>query len=167
MEITLDSIEFTTLTVIDQNGNKETVNLQEELVIDEHNIGEELHNQPRKYVYYTSLLEKVRAYLESADLALEMEHARLYEPSRVHVLENTGKNPTKDQISSHIMNQTSFQEKKEQVVILESSVKNLQYVVKAFEQRKDMLIQLSTRDRKQREYEQAIKQVATSQGYND
>lgn len=166
MEITLDDIDFSHLTIIDSNGNKKTVDLQDELVIDQYNIEKELYEQPKKYVYYTSLLEKVRAYLESAELALDVEHANLYEPSRASLQQETGSKPTKDQIESRILSDETYREKKEQVAILEGSVKNLYYIVKAFEQRKDMLIQLSTHERKREEYEQALNRARINNGYD-
>lgn len=134
-------------------------------MINKHDISEELYMQPQKYVYYTALLEKVRSYLEGAKLAEEVMHAKLYEPARVGLVASMGKNPVKDQIEAEILNDEEYLDKREQVIILESTVKNLQYIVRAFEQRKDMLIQLSTRDRSQKEYEQAIKQTQMNQGY--
>lgn len=165
MEITIDDLEFSRITIVDAHGNREERNLQEELLINKSNIEEELYEQPQKYVYYTALLEKVRSYLESAKLAEEMVHARLYEPSRELLVSSTGRNPTKDQIESHILNNEEYLDKREQVVILEATVKNLQYVVRAFEQRKDMLVQLSAHERSRGEYEQAIKQAQMNQGY--
>lgn len=165
MEITLDDLAFSKLIIYDASGNREELDLQEELNINPHNLVDELYLQPQKYVYYTALLEKVRSYLEGANLALDVEHARLYEPARDHLFKATGRNPTKDQIESYILNQETYLDKREQVIILESTVKNLQYVVRAFEQRKDMLIQLSTHERKRDEYERAIQQKQLNQGY--
>lgn len=165
MEITIDDLEFSRITIVDAHGNREERNLQDELMINPHNIEDELYEQPQKYVYYTALLEKVRSYLESAKLAEEMTHARMYEPARETLVNSTGRNPTKDQIESHILVQEEYSSKREQVIILEATVKNLQYVVRAFEQRKDMLVQLSTHERKREEYEQALKQAQMNQGY--
>lgn len=165
MEITLDDLDFSKLTIFDANGNREDMDLQEELMINKFDIESELYLQPQKYVYYTALLEKVRSYLEGAKLAEEVAHAELYEPARERLAASTGRNPTKDQIESAVLSEESYLEAREQVIILESTVKNLQYIVRAFEQRKDMLVQLSTHMRKREEYEQAIKQASVNQGY--
>lgn len=165
MEITIDDLDFSRITIYDAHGNREDKNMQDELMINPHNIEKELYEQPQKYVYYTALLEKVRSYLEAAKLAEEMTRARLYEPARESLVASTGRNPTKDQIESHILVQSEYEEKLEQVIILEATVKNLQYVVRAFEQRKDMLVQLSTHERKREEYEQALKRTQMQQGY--
>lgn len=165
MEITIDDLGFSKLIIYDASGNREDLDLQEELLINKHDIEQELYLQPQKYVYYTALLEKVRSYLESAKLTEELIHAELYEPSRESIVSATGRNPTKDQIESAILRQDKYIDAREQVIILESTVKNLQYIVRAFEQRKDMLVQLSTHERKREEYERSLNQLRINQGY--
>ena len=71
MEIYVDSLDFDTFTIIDKNGNRENLNINDELRIDENNINEEFMKQSGKYAYWASLLEIVRRYYEAEQRKLE------------------------------------------------------------------------------------------------
>lgn len=158
VDISVDSLDFEEITIRDMNGNEQTFNLKDELSINRHDIRTDLEEHPGKYMYWAGVLEKVRAYLESAELELETTFSALYEPVRVSLEKKIGKNPTKVQIEAVIYQQESYITAKEKVNDIQYQVKRLQYVVKNFEARKDMLIQISTTERKEREYEQALNQ---------
>lgn len=157
LEIELSSLGFGDVTLRTPNGEVVTHNLKEELKINEYDLNTEFHNQSSKYVYWTSLLETVRAYLESAQLLSERTRAALYEPCRQDLISGGVAKPTKDQIDSEIMKNAEYISTVTQVNNYTYYVKNLQYAVKAFEQRKDMLIQLGAEQRRQRDYEIALK----------
>lgn len=156
VEINIDSLDFSTIILRDRNNKEEKLDVLEDLKVNEFDLQNELYTQPSKYMYYTSLLETVRAYYESSELQLEQTWARLYEPARTALIQGGTQRPTKDQIESWIYQQDEYIGKKNAANHYSSLVKKLQYIVKSFEQRKDMLIQLATDSRKQREYEQAI-----------
>lgn len=159
MEINVDDMEFNKVTVRDNSGNTFEYDMQEELMINRHDLRTELEEQSSKYMFWTGMLERVRANLEAADRELEYIVSQLYEPIRERLETKMGKNPTKAQIDAMINQQEIYQNQKKKVEEVDYQSRRLAYIVKAFEQRKDMLVQISTADRKQKEYEQAIKQI--------
>lgn len=161
----MDGDDFKKLIIKDSHNNVEEIVLADELSINSYDLVNEMYDQPRKYVYFTSLLENVRVHLESEELKLERIHAELYEPTMTAVKARIDRNPTKDHIESEILKSEAFSEQREYIIYLGGVVKNLQSVVRAFEQRKDMLIQLAVNERKQEEYNQAIKQSNMNVGY--
>lgn len=158
MEVNVDNMDFNKVTVRDVSGNVFEYDMKEELMINRHDLRKELEEQPSKYMFWTGMLERVRANLEAAERELDYVVSELYEPVRERLEARMGKNPTKAQIEAMINQQDTYQEYKMKVEDSEYQSRRLSYIVKAFEQRKDMLVQISTADRKQREYEQAIKQ---------
>jgi len=159
LELNVNDLEFFKITIKNASGQIEEFNIKDELTINEYDLNQMMYEQPAKYAYWGSVLEKFRAYLESSELQAEVEHANLYEEA-VNTLKNEGTaKPTKDQIESWIMRQESYIQLLEQVNVYTGFVKKLNYVVKSFEQRKDMLIQIATDARKEREYENSLKQI--------
>lgn len=159
MEINVDDMEFNKVTVRDNSGNTFEYDMQEELMINRHDLRTELEEQSSKYMFWTGMLERVRANLEAAERELEYIVSQLYEPIRERLETKMGKNPTKAQIDAMINQQEIYQNQKKKVEEVDYQSRRLAYIVKAFEQRKDMLVQISTAERKQKEYEQAIKQI--------
>lgn len=161
MEVNVTNMDFNEVTIKDASGNVHEYDLEEELTINRHDLRKELEEQSSKYMFWTGMLERVRANLEVAERELEFVESELYEPIRVKLRQTMGgtSNPTKAQIEAMINQQNSYQEYRKKVEEASYQVKRLAYIVKAFEQRKDMLVQISTSDRKQREYEQALKQI--------
>lgn len=159
MEINVNDMEFNKVTVRDNSGNTFEYDMQEELMINRHDLRTELEEQSSKYMFWTGMLERVRANLEAAERELEYIVSQLYEPIRERLETKMGKNPTKAQIDAMINQQEIYQNQKKKVEEVDYQSRRLAYIVKAFEQRKDMLVQISTAERKQKEYEQAIKQI--------
>ncbi len=158
MDIKLTALDFDTLSVVDANGEKVTYQLYDELRINEFNVQKEFYEQPSKYVYWTSLLERMRLQQESEQLAIDRLKAQLYEPSRTALIVKGTAKPTKDQIDSKITLNKEYQLLLKSYVTTQYTVQKLQYVVKAFEQRKDMLIQIGAELRRQKDYESKITQ---------
>lgn len=152
-------MDFELVRISDANGEFYDYNLKEELSINEHDLYTEFGQQPVKYVYWSSILEQVRGYLESATLNEEVVRANMYEPARVALMANGTPKPTKDQIEAWIINQEEWVKAKNEVLIYTKFVKQLQYIVKALEQRKDMLIQIGADSRKDKEYENHLRQL--------
>lgn len=149
MEIPVENIDkIMDITLRDQNGDILTYNLKEELQIHRDNLQEDFTDQPVKYAYWVSILEKVRLYLESATLELEKVQASLYEPCRNSLIDAGTPKPTKEQISSLVIIQESYLSARETVIMYEAQVKLLQGVVRSWEQRREMLIQYGADNRK-------------------
>lgn len=153
LDIAVSDLDFNTIRIRDANGSFVEHDLKAELVIDKNNLAEEFKLQPSKYVYWASILEQVRAYLEAAQFTEDKTKADLYEPARLAIIQGGTPKPTKDQIESWVWRQDVYLEAKQQVMVYSKFVKQLQYVVKAFEQRRDMLTQIGADMRKQKEYE--------------
>ena len=138
LDIKVDNLDFQCLRIIDENGQYVEFDLDKELKINEDNLLQEMLEQPSKYIYWSSLLEKIKYFQESTELALELEVARL-EPQAREALKVDNPKPTKDMIESYIKRQPSYQQKRAEVLSYEYIVGRIARIVKAFEQRKDML----------------------------
>lgn len=156
LDLKVGSMDFEKIRISDVNGEFHEYDMKEELVINDHDLYNEFSQQPVKYMYWTSVLEQVRAYLESSILSEETVRADLYEPARMALIGSGTAKPTKDQIESWIIKQDQWVTAKNEVLVYTKYVKQLQYVVKAYEQRKDMLIQIGADSRKDKEYEKHI-----------
>lgn len=152
-------MDFGRIRIRDANGEVREYNLNQELVINEYNLQEEFRLQPSKYVFWSSVLEQVRGYQESAQLQEERVRADLYEKARQSLIEGGSPKPTKDQIEAWIIRQEEYVKAREQVLGYSNFVRQLQYVVKAFEQRRDMLTQVGADKRRAEEYERSLKMM--------
>lgn len=142
MEIHVDSLDFTELTIVDMNGEAKTFNIHDELKLSEYTIQQEMYTQSSKYAFWSSLLERVRAYAEAESRKLEQIGASINKQVRQGYTQQKIK-PTKDVIESDILLNESYQKQQQIVEQWNYKVKQLQYIVKAWEQRSTMLVQLS------------------------
>jgi hypothetical protein len=138
VDIKVDNLDFNHLRLIDENGQLVEFNLHEELKVNEPNLLQEMLQQPSKYIYWSSLLEKLKYFQEATELELELETARLEPEARTKLKEDTPK-PTKDQVEAYIKRQPSYQAQRKSLQHFEYIVGRVARIVKAFEQRKDML----------------------------
>lgn len=51
MEIHVDSLDFTELTIVDMNGEAKTFNIHDELKLSEYTIQQEMYTQSSKYAF--------------------------------------------------------------------------------------------------------------------
>ncbi|WRW34676.1 hypothetical protein CF5_0142 [Staphylococcus phage CF5] len=142
MEIKIDSLDFNELTLKDKNGNVQTFNIHDELKLSEYTIQEEMYSQSAKYSWWSSLLERVRVYEEAEERKLEQLGAQLNQSVRNQFTQQKIK-PTKDMIESAILTDSNYQQQQDIVAGWNYKVRQLHYIVKAFEQRMGMLTQIS------------------------
>lgn len=147
MEIYVDSLDFDTFTIIDKNGNRENINISDELMIDENNINEEFMKQSGKYAYWASLLEIVRRYYEAEQRKLETIGSQLNLTVR-QAYKQKGEKPTKDMIEADVFINQNYQNQLNIVEDWSYKTKQLNYIVKAFEQRVNALTHLGAEQRK-------------------
>ncbi|AMW61927.1 hypothetical protein DNAM5_183 [Bacillus phage Vinny] len=138
MDIKVDNLDFDTLRLIDENGQYQQYNLKQELKINESILQQEMLEQPSKYIYWSSLLEKLRYYQELEDLKLEKIVAGLDGDARAYIKKNDGK-PTKDQVDAYIKQQDEYITQRQRCIHYDHIIGRVQRIVKAFEQRKDMI----------------------------
>lgn len=148
--------DFDKITIKDGNGDSHTYDLTEELRVNEFNVVKEFSEQSSKYVYWASILEKVKMYKESAELKAETYRASIYEQARLALVDTGVNKPTKEQVSAQILQDESYVKLLEGVNTYTYLVGQLTYVVKAFEQRKDMLIQYGAELRRVKDYERGM-----------
>ena len=138
MEINIGSFDFEWLQLKDETGQVANYNLRDTLAVNEANLMQEMLEQPAKYIYWSSVLEKLKYFQESAELKAEREIARIDAEAREYYKGSDTK-ATKDVVETYRKQHTDY----------ESIMSNLHYynmvvgyatrIVKAFEQRKDML----------------------------
>lgn len=138
MDIKIDDLDFLQLRLVSESGEFVNINLKEELSINESNLDQEMLQQPAKYVYWSSILEKVRLVKEQSDLELEQLMGELDKEART-TLPIEGTKPTKDSVENYIRRTQQYKEAIEKRNYWEHIVKRMQYIVKSLEQRKDML----------------------------
>lgn len=138
LDIHIDAFDFETLRIVDTNGQLEVFNLKEELKVNEINLQEEMLKQPGKYIYWSALLEKLKYYQEGKELEIEQREAEL-EPVARQELKKEETKPTKDMIAAYIKRDETYQKLQADLLTYNFIVGKIGRIVKAFEQRKDML----------------------------
>jgi hypothetical protein len=138
LDIKVDSLDFHVMRIIDETGEFVEYNMQQELAVNEGNLLQEMLQQPSKYIYWSSILEKIKLFQESKELELELLVARLDKDAR-RALEAEGTKPTKDNVEAYIKRQPEYESARKQCQYYDYISGRIQRIVKAFEQRKDML----------------------------
>ncbi|MCC9083806.1 hypothetical protein LOS22_15390 [Enterococcus faecium] len=87
LDLRVNDLEFRKIRVTDENGETIVFDLTEELQVNEFSVRQAFLEQPAKYTYWTSLLERLRMYQENYELQAEKRKAELYEPSRKSLIE--------------------------------------------------------------------------------
>lgn len=160
MEIEFDNInDISSVIIKDQNGQELHYDLLEQLAINEHDMHSEFRNQPGKYVYWATILERVKAQVEAAVFREEQVFASLYEPARLQLIGGGTTRPTKDQIESEIIQTDEYIEVHDEVLKLKALSGKMNRIVRALEQRADMLMQIGASQRKQQDYERNINSI--------
>lgn len=138
MDIVVDSFDFQNLRIIDENGQYVSFDLQNELKVNESNLLQEMLQQPSKYIYWASLLEKINYFQEVKEIELETKIAQLDKSAREQCKTDDVK-PTKDIVDAYIKRHPEYLTAKKTVQHYEYISSRIARIVKAFEQRKDML----------------------------
>jgi len=138
LDINVDNLDFQELRIVDESGQFRAYDMSKELKINESILQQEMLEQPSKYIYWSSLLEKLRYYQEMEDLKLEVVWAKLDGKAREEIKAKSEK-PTKDQVESYIKQQDEYLTQKKVCLHYTHIIGRIQRIVKAFEQRKDML----------------------------
>lgn len=134
----MDNLDFYIIKLVDESGQYVEINLREELAINEDNLSQEMLQQPSKYVYWSSVLEKIRLFQENADLEMELLLGELDKEARIELPKEDIK-PTKDSVDGYIKRTEKYKIAKEKCNYYDYLVKRLQFIVRSFEQRKDMI----------------------------
>lgn len=136
--IHIDAFDFHLVRLVDESGILQEFNLNEELKVNENNLLKEMLEQPGKYIYWASVLEKLKYYQESRELDLEKKEAELEPIARAELVESD-KKPTKDMIAAYIRRDANYLQIRQDLLTFNHVIGKVTRIVKAFEQRKDML----------------------------
>lgn len=151
MKVFVNDLDSDRIDVIDYNGQMTTYSVSQELAVNEQNYQQEFIRQPAKYAFWSAVLQQAKYVLAAQESRLEKVHAQVYNKVNTALLKE-GMRPTKDLIEAQIVLDDEYQKAKSQVETCEYSVSQVQYLVKAFEQRKDMLVQFGADMRKDNNY---------------
>lgn len=151
MKVYVSDLDSDQITILDYNKQELTYSISNELAVDETNYQQEYLKQPAKYAFWSAVLQSAKLNLAAKTHELENVHAALYQGINKQ-LQDAKVRPTKDLIESYIVLQDSYKKALKQVDICEYSVGQVTYLVKAFEQRKDMLISYGSEMRRDKNY---------------
>lgn len=157
--IKLPNLTFDTITVFDYSGNKQEYNLRDELSINEFNLIGDIQNQSANYVFWSSMYARVKQQVDSKKIECERVDAYLYKLCRVELIESGIAKPTQSQIDAEVNSREEHFNAYNQLAELQSVEEQLKYAVRAWEQRKDMLVQMKKEETLNKEYEKAIKNI--------
>lgn len=145
--VKVGSLDFNTIRIVDNNGETQSYNISDMLSFNENNYEVAYTEQAASYVYWASVYAITKEQEESANNLLDKVHADQYAVA-FNRLSGTGARPTKDAIESVIIQSPQYQDQKKVYFEAKRLAMQLQYLVKAFEQRRDMLIQFGAERRK-------------------
>lgn len=166
LDLRVDSLDFDNIRIIDENGEVTNYNVNQELQVHEFNVRQAFLEQPAKYAFWSSVLEKLKLYQETYEMQLSTRKAELYDTCRVQLVERGIAKPTKDQIEAEILLDEKYQQIANTVIVTNYNVRRMSAFVKAVEQRKDMLIQYGADLRRENEYSRKITMPEAPQNPN-
>lgn len=138
MDINIGDFDFGTLRLINEAGQYEEYNLKEELRVNETTLLRDMLEQPAKFIFWASILEKLKYFQESKELESEKIIAQLDTAARENCKKD-GTKPTKDLVETYRKSQPEYEAIMKEIHYFNFIVGRVTRIVKAFEQRKDML----------------------------
>lgn len=138
------------ISLIDQTGKETIYNIDNELLVNDNNYQQEYLRQAQKYSFWSDKLAISNRQVSGAEQEVDLMHAKLY---KKYFLELTKAKlrPTKDMVESEIVQDPAYQKVLTNLNQSKFVEEKLKFIVKAFEQRKDMLIQFGAEMRKDKE----------------
>jgi len=151
MKAYVNDLDTDTITVQDYNGIKHEYSIQKELEVDESNYQKAFIEQPAKYAFWSAVLQEAKLVLKQQEDLLERKHAECYNKAYQKYLEE-GIRPTKDLLEAQIALDPAYQEAQNRVNTADYSMGRVQFIVKVFEQRAQMLISYGADKRQENNY---------------
>lgn len=127
------------MSFVDTGGRPFEYDLREELSISDATLIEDLQSQPAKYAWWASVLERARVKLRSAEDQLDYSRASISNEIRA-----SGEKLAIAVVNDRVAVDPDYKQALQEVRYWEGEVGKLVYIVRAFEQRRDMLIQKSS-----------------------
>jgi hypothetical protein len=123
-------------------------NLRDIVQIKEADLNEEFIKQPSLYAWFATLCEFASAEVETQKMTLSILRANLDAEKRTELAES-GKKPTENMVNSAIIIDPKHQGAETALIEAKRQYGILKGIVKALEQRKDMLIQVGSTKRQE------------------
>lgn len=141
---------------VDQAGQPFTVDLTQELSFSEHTYNQDLMSQASKYVWWSSVYTSAKQFLDNAKLELEGIEAELSIDIR-NRLNKEGKKFTKDVVADEVHTSEKYQLARERIIFWDTRVAQLNFILKAFDQRSNALAQLGAQTRREMDLQNNFK----------
>jgi hypothetical protein len=138
VDIKIDSFDFDLLRLTDETGQYVEYNLRDELKVNEANLLQEMLHQPSKFIYWASIFEKLKYFQEAKELEAERIIAQIDTEAREHY-KGTETKATKDVVEAYRKQKDEYHNIMTELNYYNFLVGKIGRIVKAFEQRKDML----------------------------
>lgn len=138
------------IEILDQTGKSVIYDIDQELLVNDNNYQQEYLRQAQKYSFWADKLAIANRQVSGAEQQLDLIHAKLYHKYFLDLSKSKAR-PTKDMVESEIIQDDSYQQALSSLNQCSFVEEKLKFIVKAFEQRKDMLIQFGAEMRKDRE----------------
>lgn len=133
----------TMLITLIQNGVPQQHNLQDELAFSEQTFNFDLANQSASYAFWSQVLVSAKSKLEEARLNGQVLHAQIANEARTELSK-----PSVATVEDYVLAKTEYQQNLQQQLDWQTQVDKLNYIVKSFDQRSNMLSQFGANLRK-------------------
>lgn len=149
MPLKVDTDTVAILGILDSTtGEYIKYDMVKELEVNEYKLEEQMSTQASKYAYYSSIANVAERNERAKTDALEVAEAQAEITARSMFASQGVAKPTVGQINSAISLDTTVIEAKKQVSEAKGYTGTMKYILKALDQRKDMLVNLSAQKRK-------------------
>ena len=136
--------ENTTMSItLIQNGVPQQHNLQDELAFSEQTFNFDLANQSASYAFWSQVLVSAKSKLEEARLNGQVLHAQIANEARTELSK-----PSVATVEDYVLAKAEYQQNLQQQLDWQTQVDKLNYIVKSFDQRSNMLSQFGANLRK-------------------
>lgn len=126
-----------------QNGVKQEHNLIDELAFSEQTFNQDLANQSAQYAFWSQVLSSAKSKLEETKLNGQVLHAQIANEARAQLTK-----PTVNTIEDYVLTKPEYQDNLVHQLEWQTQVEKLNYIVKSFDQRSNMLSQFGANLRK-------------------
>lgn len=122
-------------------GESLDIDVGEQLAMSEATFNQDLLSQPARYAWWATILQQAREREKEASLAADVTKAKLGNEARVE-LPKMGQKPTAGNVEDWVLVQKEYHDAITTLNWWDNRVFQLNYIVKAFEQRNNALTQL-------------------------
>lgn len=158
MPLSIDNNTVATLSIFNPITNQYIdYNMVDELRVNENTLESDMIEHSSKYAYFSAIANKAENFERSAEVELETVLANAEINTRKKFAEDGITKPTVGQISAVVNTNEDVIDAKKRLSEAKGYTGLMKYILKAFDARKDLLINISAQRRKEMEL--------TGQGY--